>query len=291
MSQAATWGMQTAGPATATAVTGRANASFDALLSSQKGGTAPTYAVGGTHWLDDSVSGAWTVKLYDGAGWSSPLYTYDPVNDRFAWNWHGAAPNVASAATVDLGDVVANYVVITGTTAITSLGTAAFGVYRRVRFAGALTLTHSASLILPDGTNITTAAGDVAELVSEGSGTWRCLSYQRVVTTYTSPEQTIASAAGVGPLAHGLGKRPRSVELSVICKTAEHGYAVGDEVIIGTNHTSLSAGRFWAVVVDATAITIRMSSDTQPLALANKSTGAGALATNANWRLIVRAHV
>jgi len=47
-------------------------------------------------------------------------------------------------------------------------------------FTGALTLTHNAtSLILPGAASITTAAGDVAVFVSEGSGNWRCVSYTK----------------------------------------------------------------------------------------------------------------
>jgi hypothetical protein len=88
--------------------------------------------------------------------------------------------DVASATTCAIGAAVSNYVRITGTTTITGLGTVASGVYRDVVFAGILTLTHNAtSLILQTGANITTAAGDTAGFISEGSGNWRCLYYQR----------------------------------------------------------------------------------------------------------------
>jgi hypothetical protein len=81
---------------------------------------------------------------------------------------------------VGLGAATGNTVHITGTTTITSFGTAAAGVERKVVFDGALTLTHNAtSLILPTGANITTAAGDAAVFVSEGSGNWRCHAYNR----------------------------------------------------------------------------------------------------------------
>lgn len=88
----------------------------------------------------------------------------------------------ASAATVDLGAINSRNVQITGTTTITSLGnTGGEGRAYRVRFTGALTLTHNAaSLILPGAANITTAAGDTAEFVKEsGTGNWRCTDYQR----------------------------------------------------------------------------------------------------------------
>lgn len=90
----------------------------------------------------------------------------------------GAA--IASAGSIDLGAASGSTVHITGTTTITSLGTAAAGAEKNVIFDGVLTLTHNAtSLILPGGANITTAAGDTAIVVSEGSGNWRCLAYQR----------------------------------------------------------------------------------------------------------------
>lgn len=96
-----------------------------------------------------------------------------------ALNW-ATQVDVASAASTPIGPVASNLVRITGTTTITSLGTIAAGAVRKVTFAGALVLTHNAtSLILPGGANITTAAGDVAEFESLGSGNWRCTAYMR----------------------------------------------------------------------------------------------------------------
>ncbi len=88
--------------------------------------------------------------------------------------------DIASATTTNIGAATGNYVQITGTTTITGLGTSAAGVWRNVTFTGVLTLTYNAtSLILPTSANITTAAGDTALFVSEGSGNWRCLFYSR----------------------------------------------------------------------------------------------------------------
>lgn len=88
--------------------------------------------------------------------------------------------NIASAATTDIGAATGRFVHITGTTTITAFGTKTAGVERELIFDGILTLTHNAtSLILPGAANIVTAAGDAAIFVSEGSGNWRCLSYQR----------------------------------------------------------------------------------------------------------------
>lgn len=88
--------------------------------------------------------------------------------------------DIASATTTDIGAATGNFVHITGTTTITGFGTVAAGAERVVVFDGALTLTHNGtSLILPTGANITTAAGDAAICVSEGSGNWRVTHYQR----------------------------------------------------------------------------------------------------------------
>jgi hypothetical protein len=86
--------------------------------------------------------------------------------------------NIASASTTDIGAATGVNVNVTGTTTITALGTKTLGVYRFVKFTGALILTHNAtSLILPGGANITTANGDFAIFVSLGSGNWKCLLY------------------------------------------------------------------------------------------------------------------
>lgn len=120
--------------------------------------------------------------------------------------------DLASAATVDLGAATGVFVHITGTVTITSFGTATAGITRLVTFDAALTLTHNAtSLILPTGANITTAAGDAALFVSEGSGNWRCLCYQRksgqplTAATVTEVVTSVSSSSGVLALDCSLG--------------------------------------------------------------------------------------
>lgn len=86
---------------------------------------------------------------------------------------------VASNTTTDILGAASNFIAISGTTTITSLGT---GTYRQkfVRFSGALTLTHNAtSLILPGGANITTVAGDTCVVISDGSSNARIYAFQR----------------------------------------------------------------------------------------------------------------
>ena len=91
-----------------------------------------------------------------------------------------AQGSIASASTTDLSTKPEQYINVTGTTTITGFGTVKAGTIKYLRFDGALTLTHNGtSLILPGGVNITTAANDIAVMISEGSGNWRCANYQR----------------------------------------------------------------------------------------------------------------
>lgn len=88
--------------------------------------------------------------------------------------------DVASATTPNITASTGNFIHITGTVTITGFATGTAGIRRILVFDGILTFTHNAtSLILPTGANITTAAGDTATMLSEGSGNWRCTSYQR----------------------------------------------------------------------------------------------------------------
>ena len=114
-----------------------------------------------------------------------------PVSNVFSAQNH-AVTTLASAATVDLGTAATDRVNISGTTTITSFGTAA-DRSRLVKFLGALTLTHNATtLVLPGAANITTVAGDFANLNSDGSGNWTCVEYIRSSLNLINPNGTVA---------------------------------------------------------------------------------------------------
>lgn len=89
--------------------------------------------------------------------------------------------NIASSATTNISAATGNYVHITGTTTITSFGTAAqAGISRTLIFDGVLTLTHNASaIILPSGINIVTEVGDRAVFVADTTSIWNCIEYTR----------------------------------------------------------------------------------------------------------------
>ena len=88
--------------------------------------------------------------------------------------------DIASADPLSVGE--GGFFHVTGVTTITDIdfGTDKTGRKVILVFDGALILTHNAtSLILPTGANITTAAGDVAVFVSEGTDNVRCVLYMR----------------------------------------------------------------------------------------------------------------
>jgi microcystin-dependent protein len=104
--------------------------------------------------------------------------------------------DIAASSTTDLGAVEGKFHDITGTTTISSFGTVRAGIEKVLTFEGALTLTHNAtSLILPGGGNILTAVGDVATFYSEGSGNWRCTSYQHATAGFV-PTGAVMPFAG-----------------------------------------------------------------------------------------------
>lgn len=91
---------------------------------------------------------------------------------------------VASSATTDIGNGYGPVVKITGTNPITSFGANYNGAIF-LRFADALLLTHSSSLVLPGAANITTVAGDacIAVPIGNPASGWRIAAYCRMSQT------------------------------------------------------------------------------------------------------------
>jgi hypothetical protein len=80
--------------------------------------------------------------------------------------------NVASASTLALSSA-GNYFEVTGTTTINAISAQNAGNVLYLRFQGALTLTHSANLLLLGGGNARTAAGDLSVFIAEAGAVWR----------------------------------------------------------------------------------------------------------------------
>lgn len=161
------------------------NAQLAAIVSNNSGATEPTtmYAY---QWWADTSSGLLKIRNAANSAWVT-IGTLGSANLGLLALTGGTltgalneaqGANIASAATVNLTTATGNYVHITGTTTITAI-TLAQGAPRTVVFDGALTLTNGASLLLPTGANITTAAGDTAVFRGEATGVVRCVVYHR----------------------------------------------------------------------------------------------------------------
>lgn len=110
-----------------------------------------------------------------------------------------AGGTLASSATVDLGAALTPVVQITGTTTITSFGTAA-NTRKWIYFSGACPITYNAtSMITPFGVSFTTAAGDCAVVASDANGYWRWLAYLPAASTGTGAAVLATSPTLVTP--------------------------------------------------------------------------------------------
>lgn len=103
---------------------------------------------------------------------------------------------------------------------------------------------------------------------------------------FTSTEQAITSA-GTLSLVHGLGVKPSLTQCSLICKVAEFGYSIGDDIDMPSGNAPTNRGI--AVNRTVSAIEITFGNEAAALYYVNKTTGAATTLTNANWKLVVRA--
>lgn len=261
---------------------------------------AVTAAITTTNWNDTTNY----LRLYQVVAGASTVTSYDDMRQAFgsvsAAGFTGGtlttalneAPQVtiASAATVNIGAAAANSITVTGTTTITAFDTIVTGAKREVVFSGVLTLTHNAtSLILPTGASITTAAGDVAEFVSLGSGNWRCVHYQRA-----SGNALTGSPFTGGTLTSALNEAPQVALASAA--TVNIGAAAANTVTVSGTTTitafdSIAAGAIRRVRFLA-ALTLTHNATTLILpGSANITTAAGDVATmeslgSGNWRCV-----
>lgn len=85
---------------------------------------------------------------------------------------------IASAATVDLGAADSDFIDLTGTATIASLGATTTRNHVWVNCTGAMTFTHNGtSLIMPGAANRTAAVGDKYEFVRISGSNWACVGY------------------------------------------------------------------------------------------------------------------
>lgn len=110
-----------------------------------------------------------------------------------------------------------------------------------------------------------------------------------LLSRFESAEQTCPAATGTLSVAHGGTRVPDVLYAVLRCKTAELGYAVGDEIQL--LNQSQNIARDTLIGANATNVFARfeMSGAMTP-AIRNFSTGAWTAVTAANWRVVFKAH-
>lgn len=199
--------------------------------------------------------------------------------------------DIVSAATLVLG-TDGNYFDVTGNTGPVTAITVPAGTLFMLQFDSNPTFNHGASLDMPGEANITFAAGDRLICFAEAANTVQVLSIFRAsgrglglpAPNFTSSEQTV-TADTVLSVAHGLGAKPSLVQVALICKTADLGYSVDDEVLAGGN-TSDASDTGITIALDTTNVVIVQASS---VPLVNQSTLNRASITVGRWRWVVRA--
>jgi hypothetical protein len=128
------------------------------------------------------------------------------------------------------------------------------------------------------GNSVTTGSATVGSLVV---GTSPILS----VGSYESAEQAIPGPGNTITLAHGLGGIPKFTSISLRCITAEHGWSVGDEMLMGSAVMNASNYGF-TTAANGTNLKLTQCGN---IVIHKFGTNAIAALTVANWRLVFRA--
>lgn len=106
---------------------------------------------------------------------------------------------------------------------------------------------------------------------------------------YVSTQQTI-SAGGLLTLPHNLAAFPKMVSAYLICTIAEHGYSVGDIIGFFFPAAATASNDNGVIILDATNISIRFGSASNPIMSTHKTSGAQVRLTQSSWKIIVRAY-
>lgn len=251
-------------------------------------GTAPTSPVSGDFWaaagaLQYRSSGGSTKTLMttDGntTGSAATLTTSRSltITGDGAWtvNFNGSA-NVSASLT--LATVNSNVGSFGDGFTVPAFTVNAKGLVTAVSAVSIPTLVGDSGSGGTKGLAPAPAAGDAAlNKYLRADGTWGQAFFESAPISFVAAQNSTA-------LAHGLGVKPKRVELYLQCVSAQLGHAVGDEVRLG-GISSNNGAEAW--IIDATNLGYVVGS--AGIGVLNGTTGTFTTVTAANWRIIIRA--
>jgi hypothetical protein len=218
----------------------RTDDSFDALLTGHAGAARPSYAVANTTWVKSVSSALAELYFYDGVSdillgsLDLTLHTFSPnmVATAKAVN-EAKTADVASAATCNIWGTTGNLTHITGTTGITSFGTAPqAGARRALIFDGAVTITHHATTLkLPGGKNLVTSAGDVLVVVADTTANMVVEQYVRAGVGFAQGTVSKNIADATATVSYTTPFRPSKISFTALgyfgSTSQSHGSIIG----------------------------------------------------------------
>lgn len=173
--------------------------------------------------------------------------------------------DVTAAGALDLDAKVGNIWDITGSTAITSIGSIGIGCIAILQFDSTPVLTHhSTNLVLPGGVDILMQAGDIVGLYEYASADWRLLFHTHGTATngrmpgpdYESAETSLNNDAQI-TFAHGLAVAPSKVEVVLRANTTTaESWANNEEMIFPNCWQGAASDDLVDVTSDATNVYI-----------------------------------
>lgn len=179
------------------------------------------------------------------AGFFLPSNYVQKAGDTMTGNlvMSGAAINeaayvtVASAATCDIGAAASNNVAISGTTAITSFGTANAGITRRCRATGAFLITYNGTtLITANGKNIVTKADDCFTMTSLGSGNWIMTAFKpadgRILANAVNNQTGTTYTLALTDLGNDIVATQASAQTYTLPQTSNVAFPIGSKIKI-----------------------------------------------------------
>lgn len=212
-----------------------------------------------------------------------------PALARTALGLGSMALQASSSITVT-GGTLSGITITSGTiTGITDLAIADGGTGASTAATAFAALKQAADESTSGVVQLATAAQ-----IKTGTSTTLSMSPQRLRDAigfsayFESAAQTL-TAAGALTIAHGLGRKPILVIGVLKNAIAEQNYSIGDEFFIPLGAPDNGATQGIAVIPDATNLNVRFANNANMFNVINKTTGALAAITNANWTLLLRA--